>query len=166
MGPTVGLLIVGVVLDLGFTRPRVEQVNMLCARRAALEERVSELSAQAWAADRINVHLGRDATADSLAAGDNDLAELARRIDVAGLRRLEIGVRGTEQQGHLTRARYTVRVTGAYQQILEFVRALEADRRLVVFESFHLRPIDGSRDVEGAFDLLLIDLEKAGKEGP
>jgi hypothetical protein len=155
--PAVLLLLVGLVLDFGFTRPRVTEVRALCARRAALSAQLSELSAREWAADRICVRLGCTNAEDSLAASGSDLAELARKIDAAGLRRLEIVARESGREGNVLIAHFTVRVTGSYQQNLEFVRSLEADPRLMVLESFRLEPIVGSSALDAAYDLRLID---------
>jgi Tfp pilus assembly protein PilO len=100
---------------------------------------------------------------DSLSGADNDLADLARKIDAAGLRRLEIVARESERQGNLRVAHYTVRVTGSYQQNLEFVRVLEADPRLVMLDSFRLEPIAGSSALEAAYDLRLVDPVPVGE---
>jgi hypothetical protein len=156
-GPAILLLLTGMAVEIGFTRPRVVEVQRLCARRTALSEQLSKLAAQEWASDRICLRLGCGHAEDSEATPANDLAELARKIDQAGLRRLEIVARESERDGSLLITRYTVRVTGDYRQNLEFVRLLEADARLVVIDAFRLEPAPGVGLLDAAYDLHLVD---------
>lgn len=156
-GPALLLLLTGLALDFGVTRPQVAEVQALCARRAAASAQLSELAARDWAAGRIHVRLGGDRSADSLTACGNDLEELARKIDAAGLRRLEIVARETTREGNLLVARYTVRATGDFRQNLEFIRLLETDARLTILDSFRIEPVAGSYGLDAAYDLRLID---------
>jgi hypothetical protein len=161
-GPALRLLLAGLALDFGLTRPRVAEVQALCARRAAASEQLSQLAARDWAAGRIHVRLGGERSADSLTASGNDLEELARKIDAAGLRRLEIVARETTREGNLLVARYSVRVAGDFRQNLEFVRLLETDARLTLLDSFRIEPVAGSYGLDAAYDLRLIDPIPAG----
>jgi hypothetical protein len=159
----VGLLVVGLVIDLGFTRPRVDAVHHLLARRAELTAELAGLTAREWVAERMLLHMKGEACGDSVPSQDGGLAFLARRIEESGLRRLEIVAIISGREGNLDISRFSVRATGSFAAGLEFVRRLESDRRLVVLESIRMMPVAESEALEMGFDLLMVDLAAAAE---
>ena len=151
-----GLLLTGLVIDVGFTRPRAAEVRSLTARRMTLSSQMTVLAAEGSAARRLQDRLGPEARAEMPSAPGSELGWLAHEIEVAGLRRLEIVSREAGVQERFLVARYSLRASGSYRRVLELVQRLEADRRLVVIESLRLAPVGEWGELEAGLDLALV----------
>lgn len=156
MGVAASLILTGLAIDVGFTRPRAEEARSLAARRAELSSELTSLAAQGLTARRVRARMGEGASAEASSAPGSDLAWIAQQIEASGLRRHEIVMRDAVVQGGYLITRYSLRVTGGYHGVLDLVRRLETDRRLVIAESLRLQPAPTHDALEAGLDLALV----------
>lgn len=140
------LLILGLVADIGFTRPKLKEVRQLAARHSELQKRLVELERQERRGDELAAYLGGDNLEDALSnlAGEDPLAYLNELIEAAGLRRQELGTEETAEFGKLRGTQFYLRLTGSFSRILDFVQRLEQSPRLASVDALILDKEAGS----------------------
>jgi hypothetical protein len=134
------LLILGLLVDIGFTRPKLRAVRSLEVQKAQLQRRLVQLERQEQRVDELAAYLGGDDLNEALSNLDvgDPLAYLSQLIETARLRRQELGTEETTEQGKLRRTQFYLRVIGSFSRILELVRQLEQSPRLAVVDAMIL----------------------------
>jgi hypothetical protein len=134
------LLILGLLVDIGFTRPKLRAVRSLADQKAQLQKRLVQLERQGQTVDELAAYLGGDDLNEALSNLDvgDPLAYLSQLIEAARLRRQELGTEETSELGKLRRTQFYLRVTGSFSRVLELVRQLEQSPRLASIDAMIL----------------------------
>jgi hypothetical protein len=135
------LLILGLLVDIGFTRPKLRAVRSLADQQVQLQRRLAQLERREGRVDELAAYLGGDNLNDALSTLDvgDPLAYLSQLIEAARLRRQELGTEETTELGKLRRTQFYLRVTGSFSRILELVRQLEQSPRLASVDAMILQ---------------------------
>jgi hypothetical protein len=145
------LLALGLVTDLGFTRPRLQEVRRLMAERTRVLETLARVSQTEREALDLAHRLGAGDLSEALAAQrrEDPLTYLGQEVERAHLVRRELGSQASETVGSLRRNRYHLGVRGSYFQILGFLRTIEQGSWLVTVDALSMEQMPESADLEG-----------------
>ena len=158
------LLGLGLVVDLGFTRPRLEEIRSLEAARARLHLRRDQRGAREREAKELARLLGADDLASAVSAGQGEdpVDFLGHALERWQLERVQLTTRSSTSAGPLRQTGYTLKVEGSYGGILNFVRSVEMGPRVVTVDAISMVPGTGSAALEAELDLTLY--EAAGNQ--
>jgi len=153
------LLGLGVVIDLGFTQPRIREIEQLQGRRSELlGQFAQQVATEREGADLAEILAIEDLSGAALTGSTVDpLTYVGGLIEVAGLRRLALTHEERRKTVRLTRTRLMLRVEGSYRQILSFVRALEQGARLIIVDTFSIEPAADSQRMEARMSISVFD---------
>jgi len=131
------LFILGIAIDQGFTRPALAEIQRLNAKLAGLREQATAVDAREHVARQIAATLGGDDLGKALAGGENDdaLTFLSRAVQRAGLTRVALNTRTTDNVGHLRRTSLSLQLTGRYEGLVNLVRAIERSPRVFTIDA-------------------------------
>jgi len=154
------LLAVGLIVDFGFTRPRLLEVDRLQAQRLRVVDRAETRAAHEREGRELARCLGSDdlPTALALQKGDDPVNFLGAQVDQASLQRLQLSSRSTAVNNGLRQSDYSLRVQGSYAGITKLVRSLELGPRVVAINAISITPVNGSLALEAQLDLSVYDV--------
>lgn len=134
------LLATGLLVDLGFTQQRLQDVTRLAVERDRLRAQVFLLDRAAREEQDLARHLGGERLIDALTSQLelDAVSYLGLAAKRAGLTRSELTTEATAEMEGLRRIRCTLRVSGTYAQVTECVRALEQGPRLVAIDALDI----------------------------
>lgn len=158
IGGAVLMLVAGLVIEMGFARPLMNEINAMKAERGRIRTELVRQSA-----------LDKEGTALATVFGLEDLAELGRRpeqdalgwlgrtLSDSRLVRLELTSSGAEDFGKVRRSDFTVLARGDFPAMQRFVKRLEEGPRLVTVDAFTIKPLFNTDELEGRFMLSIYD---------
>jgi Tfp pilus assembly protein PilO len=159
IGATLALVGAGVTIDFIWANPLLEKTRAMERQRVEALERInSTIEAQAE----------RQALAGALQVADlaelkqlsdrsDPIVFLGRLLDRSGLTRLEMTSTGTNESARLRQTGFTVRATGEYGQIVDFIRTLEQSARLVTVDVLQIQKSVGAGILECRLSLSVFD---------
>jgi hypothetical protein len=153
-----GVLVLGLAVHTFLNAPRIDEVAGLQGRHANLMGQIGQLARQ----ERENRELERLYTASRGGGIEADgvadpLAFIGREVDICHLNRIELGTDASGTAGNLQVTRFTLRVSGAYPRIVEFIRRLEQGPRTVAIQSVAIEPMLESGVLEARMHLAVYD---------
>jgi len=153
------LLVFGVLVDFGYTKPRLDEMRRLEAERNSLLTRINELADRNSESNALARSLSRDKLEDIFDEVDGlePVAYVGQILSATPLTRLEMTTTGTVGAGRLHRTEISLRVLGRYSHMVDFVRSLETGRRLVTVDAMIIEQVMGTRDLEGRLNLSIYD---------
>ncbi|HPF70949.1 MAG TPA: hypothetical protein PLQ13_09780 [Candidatus Krumholzibacteria bacterium] len=139
------LLAAGMGVDRLWIQPTLAHTRALESQRKAA---VAKVGSQAEAVAELAVlaeGLGLDdlSTLPAVFAGPDPIVFIGRLVRESGLQQVELMADEAEDAGTLRRARFTLRVQGAYAGFVQLVRALEQDVRLVTVDAIAIAEAPG-----------------------
>lgn len=154
LGVAIILLAVGLVVDLGFTQPRVQEVRRLDSERRGLLDRLTARSVRDREAEQLARSIGATDLKGAIEVHRNSdpVTFLATALDDNKLTTIELGTTSSHNTGQLTRTRFSLRVRGRYNRILDFVRTIERSPRLVTVDALSIVEAEDSNLLEGRID--------------
>ncbi|MBA4377205.1 MAG: hypothetical protein C0395_00835 [Gemmatimonas sp.] len=152
------LLVAGLVIEMAFARPRLQEIQRLNDECASLQSRIQDQQRLESEGRRLAVHFDVAGLAELTARSQLDaVAYLGQALDRSGLRRLDMTTNGGEDFGRLRRSDFLIRASGNYAEIQTFVRDLESGRRLVSIDALAIKTMLESGDLEGRFNISIYD---------
>jgi hypothetical protein len=153
------LLVLGIVVDLGFTQKRSQDVRRLARERAQLQEKLSNLESRDLGSQKLAAYFGVERLTELL---DRDqradpVTYVSDLLNESGLTRLELGTMATSEVGRLQRTEFYVRASGRYKRVLDFTRKLEQRPRLARVDALVLEQMVESSHLEARFNLSIYD---------
>jgi hypothetical protein len=141
-----GFLVLGLLVDLGFTRIQMRECVRLTTERDLLRQQSIALGRQEERGRTLARALGGDDLSAALGTQteSDPLDYLGRAIARAGLNRMELGTQGTVQSEHVRRIKFFLRASGKYSQILSLIQDLEHGSRVVTIDDFTV--LQGAED--------------------
>ncbi len=135
-----GLLALGLLIDLGFTRRQLNEVTRLAGERDRLRAEVQAIEREAREQHDIARYLGGEILSEALAAQVeiDPVSYLGVVVKRAGLGRSDLSTEATTDIEGLRRIRCSLRVHGTYAQLVRCVTELERGTRLVTIESLDI----------------------------
>jgi hypothetical protein len=154
------LLVMGILVNLGFTRRQEEQVKHWAAERSRLREKLAILDTQDDQGLEFGHALGAQDLDAALAAqgGTDAVAFIGRALDRARLNRLELSTTSTSTENRIRRTKFFLRATGSYGRVIEFLHSLEQGPRLVTVESLVLQEGNDPGSLEARVELTIYEL--------
>lgn len=154
-----GLVLVGVALDFGFTRPQLRTVGQLRQQRADLLGRSTQVSSRDAEQKRLAAYLGVSDLKNALVEhrGEDPIRVLGDAMERSGLRRLELGTQAGGETDRLRRSRLFLRALGSYPDITRFVASLERDDRLITVDALTIQHASESSDLELRMNLSIYE---------
>lgn len=152
------LLVVGLVIEMAFARPRLQEIQRLTGECARLQSQIQEQQRLDSESRQLAVHFDVAGLAELTDRSQPDaVAYLGQALDRSGLQRLDMTTNGGEDFGRLRRSDFLIRARGNYAEIQTFVRELERGRRLVSVDALAIKTMLESRDLEGRFNISIYD---------
>ncbi|MBK6898958.1 MAG: hypothetical protein IPH09_06705 [bacterium] len=152
------LLVVGLVIEMAFARPRLQEIQRLTAECARLQSQIQDQQRLDSESRQLAVHFDVAGLAELTDRTQPDaVAYLGQALDRSGLQRLDMTTNGGEDFGRLRRSDFLIRARGNYAEIQTFVRDLESGRRLVSIDALAIKTMLESRDLEGRFNISIYD---------
>ena len=158
-GVAILLLAVGLIVDLGFTQPRVQEVRRLDSERQELLDRLTARSVRDREAEQLARSIGAADLEGALEVhGDSDpVTFLAAALEENNLTTIELSTHATHNTGQFRRTRFTLRVGGRYNRILDFVRTIERSPRLVTVDALSIVEAEDSSLLESRIDVTVFE---------
>jgi len=157
------LLVIGLVIEMGFARPRLRELSSLIEERSRLLAQIRTQQQMEGQSDELAEHLGLSDLSELSTAPDADPATyLGLLLDHSRLVRLSLTTSGDKQFSGVKRSDFSLRAQGGYDDMQTFVRNLESGPRLASVEAFDIRTQVGTRELEGRFNISIYD--STGKE--
>jgi Tfp pilus assembly protein PilO len=156
----VGLLFLGLIVDLGFTGPQIRNLTRSTAERDQLRQQMMTAGRQKERGQTLARALGGQELDEALRAqaAMDPIDYLGRLLAQAGLRRTELGTQKSVDSERLRRTSFFLRACGRYGQIVAFLRDLEESPRLVLIDDFTLQPApDDARLLEARIELSMVE---------
>ncbi len=152
------LLLVALVIDMGFTRPRLGEVRRLKDRRDQLLGQVAKLGGHDERSQGFAKLLKVQSLTELLEepAGD-PLAYIGSVLEESRLTRLDLATMGSSQSHGIRRTRFALRTTGSYGRTLEFMRKLETGSRVATIDAFWIEALWEPRTLESRINLTICD---------
>lgn len=152
------LLAIGLVVEIFFARPRLQEIRALTGECAGLQAQLQDQLRLDGRSSQLAVHFGMPDLGTLAQPPRSDaVAYLGQTLDRSGLRRQDMTSSGGEDFGRLRRSDFVVSAHGDYAQFQTFVRELEAGQRLAVIDALSIRPLLESRQLEGRFNISVYD---------
>ncbi len=152
------LLVVGLVIEMAFARPRLQEIQRLTGECASLQSQIQDQLRFESASRQLAVHFDLPGLSELTGRSQPDaVAYLGQALDRAGLQRLDMTTNGGEDFGKLRRNDFLIRACGDYAEIQTFVRDLESGRRLVSIDALAIKSMLESSDLEGRFNISIYD---------
>ena len=152
------LLVVGLVIEMAFARPRLQEIERLTGECARLQAQIQDQLRLESESRRLAVHFDMSGLDELTNRSPSDaVAYLGQALDRSGLQRLDMTTNGGEDFGRLRRSDFLIRARGNYAEIQTFVRELERGRRLVSIDALAIKTMLESRDLEGRFNISIYD---------
>ena len=160
----IGVLVSGLAIDLGFTRPQVVQLRALETAQARVQARAAERAGHDREGRAIARALGAEDLASALAAqrGEDPIDYLGQKLVQSRLRRLQLTARTGGGSGPVRQSAYSLRVAGTYEEILAFVRFMELGTRVAAIQSISIAPGQNPAELEAWIDVSLCNLPGGG----
>jgi hypothetical protein len=157
------LLVVGLIVEMGFARPRLREISRLIDERSQLLSQIRAQQMQDGLSDEMAEHLGVGDLSELASAPDADPATyLGMLLDHSRLVRLSMTTDGGKEFSGIRRSDFSLRAQGGYAAMQAFVRDLESGPRLASVEAFDIRTQTDSSQLEGRFNISIYD--PAGRE--
>lgn len=159
------VLLAGLAVDLAQVRPLLGRVRQLeTSRQTALEglqqRQEREAERQLLASALLVTDLDELRQLREL---QDPIVFLGKIIDGAGLARQELSSTGTTDSVRLRRSDFTLRATGQYAQVVELLRLLEQNPRLVTVDALQVGKGVAQSELECRLNLSVFDpLPEAG----
>jgi hypothetical protein len=140
-GLALGLLVLGLAVDLGFVRHQRTEVVRCALERDKLRLETQVLGSQEERRQRLAQALGGLDLIDGLQSlGNLDPVEyLNGAVSRSGLVRLEMATQASTQTDRLRRTRLFLRVSGRFGQILGFTRQIEQGTTPVTVDNLSIQ---------------------------
>ena len=152
------LVLTGFIIDMGVISPKLNQIARLSQDRATLETRLGEVMNGRFREVDAERALGIDDLGAFMEGPEEDLvAYIGRQIEDAGLMRLDLSTVEESESANVVITKFDVRVTGHYNEIVSFVKAMESSPRLAEFHNFVIQTPLVGKDIEGRFNLSIYD---------
>jgi Tfp pilus assembly protein PilO len=153
------LLLVGLGIDFGIAQPQLRANRRLIALRESKLADIAQISRHQQEVRELARSLGSDDLASAMAsrAAVDPLSFLGRSMERTRLTQSALSSRATTETQWLRRTSYSLRATGSYEEILQFVRLMETGPRLVSIDGLALSRIGEDGDLEGRFDLSIYE---------
>jgi type IV pilus assembly PilO-like protein len=152
------LVLTGFVIDLGVISPKLSRVALLSDERVQLETRLSEVMNGRFREVDARRALGiEDLETYMKGPNEDQVTYVGRQIEDAGLMRLDLSTVDKSESQNVVITRFDVRVTGDYNEIVSFVKAMESNPRLTEFHNFVIETPLVGQDIEGRFNLSIYD---------
>jgi len=153
------VLLLGMAVDLGVTRPKIRNYHRLNEEIATLgAKEVSVLQSERESQSLLRF-LREQGLGDSLEAGKSGTPTtyLGELIETSGLTRLELRTTETMESKNLSRNKFVLRVSGKFKQTLDFLRSLEGGARLASIEELKIGPSSDRKKLETRLVLSIYD---------
>jgi Tfp pilus assembly protein PilO len=145
-----GLFLLGLAVDLGFTRKQQESARRGSEARVGLRTRWRTQEQAGTEAQLLSHRLGENDLATSLE--DLRLVEpielVAGHLAASNLEREELGTEGSTVGGALRRTRLYLRASGSYAQVFLFLRRLEKGPSLITVDDLRLGSVSETSRLE------------------
>lgn len=152
------LLLASLVMDFAVISPRIDRKHQLEAERSRLRAELGRtLGAKFRDVDAARALDAPDLETAIAAPAEDPVGYLGRLVDDSGLQRLALTRVNKRESANLVSTEFNVRASGRFDQLVEFVRAAEAGRRLAVIEDLVVMPARSGDEVEGRLRLTLHD---------
>ena len=161
------LMIVGLAVELGMTRPRLEEIRRLEARQRTLAQQAAGEAARRQEIRDMAATLHVEDLSELRGLADLDpVVFVGRTIQQAQLVRRELSAHEIQEDASLKRSRFYVRVEGSYARMLNFVRILEQSARPVTIEALDIKVPLGGSSLEARFEITVHDPIQAQEVRP
>lgn len=159
------LLAAGLIVNVGFVRPGGGQIVRLMAARDEARIRLGQQQALDAEAQRLAASLGVSDLAEAMSGSalSDPVTFLGGLIADARLTRLELATHASADVGKIHRTRFSLRVLGSYERVLQLVQAMEESPRLVTVDAFSLQPAVESALLEARLDVSIYDPVAVGR---
>ena len=146
------LLALGLILDFGFTRPRLTEVQRLEEQRARLFRQDASRAANERDGRELARCLGAADLPSALAlqTGEDPVNFLGSEVERAGLSRVQLASRAAATTGGLRQSDFVLRVQGSYAGIQSLIRSLESGPRVVAVNALSIMPASPSPGAPGS----------------
>jgi len=152
------LLVVGLVIEMAFARPRLQEIRRLTDECASIQTRIQDQQRLEGQSRQLAVHFELPGLSELTSRTQPDaVAFLGQALDRSGLQRLDMTTNGGEDFGRLRRSDFLIRARGNYAEIQSFVRDLESGHRLVSIDALSIKTMLESSDLEGRFNISIYD---------
>ncbi len=153
------LLAGGLAVELGLTRPQLDELRNLERRQDEFLARNAGIAAQMRETTILTEALRVDSLPQlrRLGEGSDPLVFLGRLVRQAHLQSQTVTSQGATVQDGLRRSRFTLRVLGDYDELLGFVRTLEQSARPITVDAFQINTTTGTSQLEGSFEISIYD---------
>ena len=152
------LLVLGLGVHTLLNQPRMEEIAGLRERHGNLLGQATQLARVERENRDLERAYGGEGGASLLAGAAVDpLAFISRAVDVARLTRIELGTEASGVTGDLQVTRFTLRVSGSYPHIVDFVRTLELGPRTVAVQALMIQPMADSGELEARMHVSVYD---------
>lgn len=153
-----GVLVLGLAVHTFLNAPRIDEVAGLQGRHANLMGQVGQLARQERENRELESLYNTSREGGMEAGGMTDpLAFIGREVDSCRLNRIELGTEASGTAGNLQVTRFTLRVSGPYPRILDFIRRLEQGPRTVAIQSLAIEPKSETGVLEARMHLAVYD---------
>jgi len=152
------LVLTGFIIDMGVISPKLNRIAQLKDERVMLETRLGEVMNGRFREVDAERALGVE-DLDAYMKGSNEdlVTYVGRQIEDAGLMRLDLSTVDKSESTNVVVTRFDVRVTGHYNEIVSFVKAMESSPRLAEFHNFVIETPLVGKNIEGRFNLSIYD---------
>jgi Tfp pilus assembly protein PilO len=153
------LLAGGLGVELGVTRPRLDELRRLEQRRQETMAQDAGLAAQMREMDLLVQALHVDSLAElrDLGQDSDPLVYLGRLLGESQLRSQSLTSQGSIVDGGLRHTRFTLRILGEYSDLLKFVQTLERSARPVTIDALQINAATGTTELEASFEISIHD---------
>jgi len=157
--PALALLVLGLLVDVGFTSARRNELRRLTERRDTLRAQLAGLESRDQRIHEIARRLGGEDLASALSAQQavDPVNFLGRTLSDTGLHGLELGTEGSSQSGQVRRTRYFVRAEGSYGALQRFVQHVERGPRVLAVDGFTVEKVIDANSLDIRINLSLYE---------
>jgi Tfp pilus assembly protein PilO len=153
------LLAVGLIADFVLVQPRLQEVRRLENQREQLMVQIAQQTQQDEEG-RVLAHVLRLEDLENMlsASRESDPAVFIGQIlDRTRLTSLGLTTGERSDMNGLRRTQVTLRVLGSYNRIVDFIRTLEQEPRLVAIDALVIKRLIDSASLEGRLNLSIFD---------
>jgi Tfp pilus assembly protein PilO len=159
IGAAMALMGAGVTIDFIWASPLLQKTRAMERQRAEALDRINsaiETQAERQALARA-LQVADLAELKELSDSSDPIVFLGRLLDRSGLTRLEMTSTGTNDSARLRQTGFTLRATGEFSQIVDFIRTLEQSPRLVTVDVLQIQKSVGAGILECRLSLSVFD---------
>ena len=151
-----GLLTAGLIVDLAFTRPKIQELHSLMRQQNEIRAELGQMMKTRSDNDDLLRFLEEQVFATEAPSTD-PAAFLGEKVEESKLTRLELRATDNSETSTMRRTQFFLRLLGKFGPTIEFVRSLEQGSRLIIVDAIRIEPQVGSSSLETRLNLSIYD---------